>query len=374
MTVFHDAHDHEPALYVTTWAPSKASGPLILRSLDGKEFTPVPSPELNSTTISAYRSLISFNNRLYMAPTAQVGGKANIAGRPLILSSETPASGEWQLANEPGFGDPTNLTIFDLAVFDDCLYAGTLNPSHGYQVWKTHGGNRNPHHWTRVITDGAYRGPLNEAVVSMCVFRGALYIGSGIQNGGYDRAHRIGPAAAELIRIHPDNSWDLIVGEARTTPDGYKRALSHFGPGFDNVFNGYFWRMTVYDGCLYLGTFDWSVLLPFLASTRGDTAVEKVVKWLGTNNLVHFEAGFDLFCSPDGVRWQPITTDGFANPYNYGARTLVGTPYGLFVGAANPFGPEVAMQHSRSWSYVHNPRGGAEVWWGKNRSWGNNGK
>jgi hypothetical protein len=215
-----------------------------------------------------------------------------------------------------------------------------------------------------VLANGAHRGPLNEAAVSMCAFRGALYVGGGIAQGGYDRLHRVGPAAPELIRIHPDDSWDLIVGEARETPQGSKRPLSGFEPGFDNVFNGYFWRMTEFDGHLYLGTFKWSVLLPYVQAVKPGDRGERLARWLGLENLVNFDGGFDLFRSRDGVRWTPVTTNGFGNRYNYGARTLVGTPYGLFVGTANPFGPNVAVQTANGFMYAPNPRGGAEVWLG----------
>jgi hypothetical protein len=198
----------------------------------------------------------------------------------------------------------------------------------------------------------------------MCVFGDALYVGSGIQNGGFDLAHNVGPGASELIRIYPDDSWELLVGEARKTPQGYLEPLSNFGPGFDNPFNGYFWRMAEHEGWLYLGSFNWSALLAFLPPTGQDPQREKIVRWLGVQNVMKFQGGFDLFRSRDGVNWSPVTTSGFGNPYNYGARNLVSTPHGLFVGAANPFGPEVAVQSAQGWLYTPNPRGGAEVWIG----------
>src|SRR5581483_8569205 len=119
-----------------------------------------------------------------------------------------------------------------------------------------------------VLTNGAYRGNLNELAISMCPFDGALYVGTAIQNGGYDRAYKVGPAAPELIRIFPDDSWDLIVGTARLTPRGWEVPLSGWGPGFGSPFNGYFWRMAVHDHALYLGTYKWAVMLPWLKSER----------------------------------------------------------------------------------------------------------
>jgi hypothetical protein len=290
-----------------------------------------------------------------------------------------PVKDEWRAASVPGFGDANNKTIFEMAVFHEALYAGTLNPVRGFQVWKTDAAGTPPYVWHPVIVDGAYRGNLNECVVAMYVFRDALYIGSGIQNGGHDRIYQVGPAAAEIIRIHPDDSWDLIVGMPRPTPQGRKFPLSGLGPGFGNFFNGYIWRMGEHGGCLYAGTFDWSTLLPFtlassggrrarLAGGTGDElglAFDRLVQSVGLDNIVKFEGGFDLWCSQDGEHWTPVTTTGFGNPYNVGVRTMVSTPYGFFLGTANPFGPEVAVWTPAGWRYAPNPEGGAEVWLGR---------
>ncbi len=75
-------------------------------------------------------------------------------------------------------------------------------------------------------------------------------------------------------------------------------------------------------------------------------------------------AGFDLWRTRDGSNWIPVTHNGFNNPYNYGIRTMVSSPYGLFVGATNPYGPEVAVERVSGWQYEQNPRGGLEIWFG----------
>ena len=128
--------------------------------------------------------------------------------------------------------------------------------------------------------------------------------------------------------------------------------------------------MAEFDGFLYVGTFNWTALLPYLQPIKPGHIGDRIGRWFGIDNLVRFEAGFDLFRSEDGVQWCPVTTTGFGNPYNYGVRTMVGTPYGLFVGTANPFGPEVAVRTPTGWVYTPNPRGGAEVWLGTERKWG----
>jgi hypothetical protein len=190
-------------------------------------------------------------------------------------------------------------------------------------------------------------------------FKGALYVGSGIQGGGIDRQNNVGPAAPELIRIYPDGQWDLIVGEARRTPQGLKKPLSGYLPGFDNFFNGYFWRMCSHRGWLYLSTFDWSCAIGYAHRGTWPRAFTNIVNHLGTTFLQNRQAGFDLYRSYDGENWLPVTTNGLGNPYNMGLRTMVSTPNGLFLGTANPFGPKVMPLEGNR--YIHNPRGGCEV-------------
>ena len=70
----------------------------------------------------------------------------------------------------------------------------------------------------------------------------------------------------------------------------------------------------------------------------------------------HFQAADRHLC-------ELVATSGrWDNAYNYGVRTLVSSRHGLFVGTANPFGPEVPARLARGWTYVENPSGGAEVW------------
>ena len=75
-------------------------------------------------------------------------------------------------------------------------------------------------------------------------------------------------------------------------------------------------------------------------------------------------SGFDLYRSFDGENWVPVTTNGMGNPYNMGLRTFCSTPFGLFIGTANPFGPKVIPFNGNK--YVHNNRGGCEVFFAPN--------
>ena len=362
MAVFRGRSETVSALYVSSLSSvSRGSGARILRSEDGMSFDPVGTPGLGNANVSTFRSLVAFDDHLFVAPAGE-GTTWNVTRAPTILRSDDPARGEWTQACPAGFRDPTNDGIFELEVFNNHLYAGTFNHSLGYQIWKTPATGKEPCRWTKVLERGAYRGSLNEMAMSMCAFNGALYIGSGLQNGGYDRTYRIGPAAGELIRIHPDDTWDLVMGAARETPHGRKAPLSGLGPGFDNFFNGYIWRMVVHDGWLYVGTFDWSVFLLYAQRRRMLPWLQKHVDEHGAKEIVTQQGGFDLWRTRDASNWRPVTRSGLGNAYNYGVRTLLSSRHGMFVGTANPFGPQVPAQLARGSVYVENPAGGAEVW------------
>lgn len=367
--VFQAESDSDPALYVATWAVSRSPGALLLRSRDGVEFEPVSAYGiLEGLPVTATRVLVPFGDRLFTSPTGTRGFDVNfvinVSGVPVVYETRDPSRGKWVAASAPGFGEGTNAGVFMLCPFNGQLYAGTVNNT-GLQVWRSDCTGDPPYRWRKVLDRGAYRGPLNQAVTCMLEFRGALYVGTGIQNGGHDRANGIGPAAAELLRIWPDDSWDLVVGNLRVTPDGRKAPLSGFPPGFGNLFNGYFWSLEVLEGWLYLGTMDSTIWLRWLRPDAYQARVSRLVNRVGAEAIVANEGGCDLWRSADGENWLPVTRTGFDNPYNLGIRNLVPSPHGLFAAVANPFGPRVAVQRDGAWEYGDNPRGGLEIWLGQ---------
>jgi len=369
MAVFQGESDPEPALYVSTYASAEGPGAYILRSVDGEQFAPVSKPGLLELPTTTIRTLTPFKDRLFTAPTGRAGGSPNAADIAVIYESRDPIRGDWTPVNSPGFGDPDNAGVFEMAAFGEHLYAGTINFKRGFQLWRTRAAGNPPYDWECVLSEGAGRGPLNQGVVSLAAFKDALYIGSGIQSGGIDSVHKVGPAAPELIRLSADGHWDLLVGTPRDTADGYKPALSGFRPGFNNLFNGYFWRMAAHDGWLYLGTLDWSRMLSYADRERWPAWFRRTVDRIGLEKIIERQSGFDLYRSFDGDNWLPVTTNGFGNPYNYGLRTLVSTSHGLFAGTVNPFGPRVACREpgADGWQYQDNPNGGLEIWLGQQR-------
>jgi SAM-dependent methyltransferase len=368
MSVFKGPGDREPALYCGTWS---ATGTRLMRSTDGKSFEVVSRAGLVGPDVVCLRTLQAFKGRLYTSPIGRASRAPNEAVRPneaalpVVLESTDPTTDDWRVVSLPGFGNPNNVGVFELGVFDGHLYATTINYVSGFELWKTDAEGRPPYRWTKVLASGAYRGRHNEGGASLFPFDGALYVGTGISGGGYNRFHNIGPAAAEVIRVFPDDSWDLLVGAPRATPDGMKAPLSGLSPGFDNYCNGYSWRMAVHEGWLYVSTYNWAVFLPYLTFDGAPEAVGKFVEDRGEYALAAEFGGAELWRTRDGRRWVPVVRDGFGTPFNFGFRNLVSTPGGLYIGSANPFGPMIAVQTDEGWTYEPNERGGCEVWLGR---------
>jgi hypothetical protein len=241
--------------------------------------------------------------RLYVTATRSVSGVG------VILEAEDPARGN----NHFRQVSLADMDVFELAVFNGFLYVGTNDKSRGYAVWKTDAAGSPPYKLIPVVTDGAGRGVAVKSVVSMQAFKGRLYVGS---NGFFPQL--LPPC--ELIRINPDDSWELVVGNPRRTPQGIKTPISGLPDSFGNPLISHFWRMQEHEGVLYLGGNDssgWFQVPPRLASR------------------INHEFGCDLWMSEDGEKWIQVTRDGFGDKCNFGVRTLTSTPFGLFVGTAN---------------------------------------
>ena len=206
--------------------------------------------------------------------------------------------------------------------------------------------------------------------------------------------------SVNLYRMDENEDMELVVGDStKMFPNS---SLSGLGSGFGHKENQYIWRMEVYDGKLYVGTFDTSSLLQVLGQfVNGDLLKQTPEAWksqweylktlmkalqeansdstsdLNTlaqtikltnafvfqnvsvrniasalkllNYLRKAQRGFDLYVSEDGVNFQTITTDGFGDPYNHGLRVFAVTDQGLCVGTANPFyGTQVWIQRKDS--------------------------
>lgn len=318
MRVFQGPGDAAPCLYAGTLS---ISGGLILRSEDGRHFEPVIAPGMGDDRIMSFRGLVAHEDLFFAVPAGTIsaaGIDRNLAPEAIVHVSRDPARGRFAPGCAPSFGDPANRGLSALISANGRVHAGTSNPARGFQLWSTDATGEPPFTWRRDLTDGAWRYNQNMSVAAMCGFGGSLYVGTGIPGPGHDADNDIGPCAAELIRVHPDGSWDLIFGEPRFTPDGLKVPLSGLGPGLGDPWNAAIWSMAVHEDVLYIGTRNWR---SNDLAARGAGA--------------EMAGGYQIWASPDGETWTEIVADGFGNPGSTGLRRLISTPVGLFMGSSN---------------------------------------
>jgi hypothetical protein len=309
MLVFRE-QDGTEALYVSGVSSRANLGvgingpvppPRILRSTDGVGFEPLPQDPgtvLGDTMVSGFRNLLVYKGKMYVL------GSVGLLGHGIIFEATHPEQGNdaFRQISPPG------KTYFEIETYNGHLYAGTgVQPQYDntpWSLWKTDA-TGNPYTFSLVIPEGAYRqlAP-GAAVISMQEFKGRLYVGT----------------ERELLRVNPDDSWDLVVGTPRTLPDGRRLApLSGFDFGFDYLLNFHMWRMAVYQGSLLVGTNDIAT------------------KWrdLPGASLVLPRMGADIYSSADGWNFTMVTRTGFGDIFDSGIRTFTNTPHGLFVGTAN---------------------------------------
>lgn len=338
-------------LYVATLGAFRGR---ILYSNDGNTFQQATASGLSFTDVG-YRPLVCFKDpsgrTLLVTSPVGAGGltsqtfDSDTSNNPIVLATDNPISGSWVPYSPLRMGDPDNNSFFAMAALKraglpDVLYAGVANKVTGVQVWKTGGctGFRQcTPVWTKVVTGGAGRSPWpngvprNVGVSDIVPHNGAMYAGVSDQAG-----ERV---PAELIRVNPDDTFEVIIGERRlnfdTTPilnfrcaapadlDGVGgandcRPVGGIGAGVGPADgtdrdgpNVYIWRGLSYaypsDPAprLYIGTFGGS-------------------------------GGFDMLVSKnDGAAWSFITTDGLGDPNQIGLRAIAGSPLGIFVGGVN---------------------------------------
>jgi len=281
--------------------------PRILRTTDGVTFSPVPSDPgtfMGQLPNASFRSLTSYNGQLFVI-------HGSVQGNGVILASADPAGGNdsWSQVS------PEGLRVFEMAEFNGWLYVGAIDPLGGYSVLKTNASGGAPYEFLPVVPAGAYlTDKASDTVVSMHVFNGRLYVGTGSQRTDN---------AVEIIRINPDDTWELVVGRPRLGPDGWKYPISGLDDSFGNDFLLHIYRMQAHDGRLYVGTYDSST------TWKGQATLLPYIEHL---------MGFDFFGTEDGWYFTPITTDGFGDPTDFGARNLADTPFGLFLGTTNDYG------------------------------------
>jgi hypothetical protein len=337
-------------------------GGRLLSTNDGTSFEPASILGLNLINNLGYRAVACWKGRLWISPAGSLsitGSTPDVtinivpdnAFLPVLLVNDDPSNrlSPWRqvldVASDPELGDADNVGIYSMTVFQNDLYLGVANQTTGFELWKADGNKcqRPPATcvltWEKLIDNGGGR-PVpqgetadNARIFNFAVFKGNLY-------WGVSESALFKLTTAELGRIRPNGRWDLIVGEPRDAnamasfpnfncqlEDSSCVPVSGQGSGFGPApgtpgFANYIWSLEKHGDSLYAATFDSITLL--LAAGFGNIPPGAV-------------PGFDLWRSSNGADWSVVFNDGLGNPFNYGGRNLTSTPFGLFVGTANPF-------------------------------------
>jgi hypothetical protein len=272
-------------LYAGTY--NTVTGAEVWRTPDGVHWQQLVADGFGDVNNKAVRGIAVFQNQLYIG-TQNVPGKGGQLWRSADGVTFTPVSTD-------GLGDPANSAMHSMAVFRKQLYIGTKNQDTMLQVWRTSDGD----HYEQVVGPNAaeppgFGVPFNNATMSMYVYNGMLYFGT----GNYDQ------------------NGDVVNGfGAYRTLDGihYGAVITHGGGDIQNRFG---WRFMGYEGYLWLGVGNFDIL-----GGEGGQAVR----------------------SPDGGRgsWEmmvgpgsPYYGYGFGNWMNWGIRSFAVYHDKLYLGTA----------------------------------------
>jgi hypothetical protein len=287
------------------------------------------------------RWMAAHEGLLYFSPAKDIPFEPELGG---IWATD---GNEFIQVMDDGFGNPDNQNVACLISFNGWLYAGTRNQQTGYEIWKMRPLSDNladladVANWERVqvVANG---GPSmrNDIGGTPCIFDGKLYIGSLIFVGGMNFETLNAMKGCDIIRIDENDQWETVVGRC---------SISGYDSGFNHFTNGYCWWMEAHDGWLYASTYDGATglttlpgSLPRLAYSllTGNTIEVSPFDYPFRMKMLH--AGADLYKSPDGEHWFPVSIRGMGNPGNYGIRTMESVGDTLYLGTANPYhGAEV---------------------------------
>ena len=118
-----------------------------------------------------------------MAASVNAGMIPGMGAGAVVFASEDPATTGWTPVSIPGFGG-NNSEIYYLTVFNNHLYASTVNLVTGFEVWKTDGTSDGDgkYVWTRVIQNG-FGDTWNQYGMTMAAFGDYLYLGTAVGIG-----------------------------------------------------------------------------------------------------------------------------------------------------------------------------------------------
>jgi hypothetical protein len=233
----------------------------------------------------------------------------------------------WLQANINGFGDQQTRRVMTLEVFNNQLYAGTMNYTSGGRIWRTTDG----HTWTTASEPGfgSIYTNTNPIVSDMIEFKNQLYAGVG--------------------------SWvsDSVPGQIWRSPDGTTWSLVE-GGGFGNANNILISRFGIFSNMLYASTRsnaggleiwrsgtgnggDWTRVV---TGGNGDTDNYVCASFIEFGGYLYASVentveGTEIWRTNDGLTWTRVITGGFGDVQNKDPGTLAVLGNYMYVGTSN---------------------------------------
>jgi hypothetical protein len=171
-----------------------------------------------------------------------------------------------------------------MRAYGEYLFTGMWDFENGTRLYRVLTGADDTVQSIDDVTHPAILWTTNLGIMSMEVLNDKLYCGSANYRSGFT-----------LLRYEvPDGSAGDPAACSLITTDG-----------FGEPFNMYAWSLKVFDGFLYLGTFN---------------------VWGG---------GAQLWYSADGDTWNRLVNDGFGSQFDWGIRTMAVEGGRLFLGIAS---------------------------------------
>jgi hypothetical protein len=259
----------------------------------------------------------SGQDRLAVTTVPIRSGVGNGAGVGVWISPPIPDGGlteaqddEWRQVWSPLSYDPDTIVArFGYAggaeqYFDGWLYWGTIHLQNSAALYIHEG-------CTASFCFGKPQNPSQLAALAAGVYRTtSVWRGRNLEN----------PKTREIQLLYGESELPACCSAPHTfamTPTGWTPLYG--SSGFGNPANEYTWTMAVFDGHLFVGTFDESILQP-------------------GSDLAEYGADLWRFDSSDSPA---VNEDysGLGNPLNYGIRILhpLDDGSGLIAGMANPF-------------------------------------
>lgn len=335
------------------------------------------------------RGMCVYNGQLVISCISTEGAVICVSENPQDQDSFQVIATDKDLFGYPAYHYQDSIyggSIFDMVQFGDSLYVSICtgtpenaideNTMQPFALVRGNQGEDGAWAWASIAGDmekdhakypfGIDPERTRSGAANLIVFQDYLYIGEyndeeiAVERMLFDHDFRFMNAnfaqPANLYRMDSKEGIELVAGDKdKMFPEG---GLSGFGSGYGRNENQYIWKMQVYGGKLYVGTYDASsFLLPLQEYVNGRNASEEWKQLvdsyagqiceanasapIGIEECAEYiskaDFGFDLYVTEDGIHFDTITTDGFGDKYNHGCRAFGITSEGLCIGTANPF-------------------------------------